>query len=104
MIAGITFMSGRATAQTLPGLTPEGYFVPPARLIDPDAERRADQIKQQNFRTNPVGQQGGLNLDLGNFKRPDDDFAEWRGLNDLANERAESYSGARLRIPLGGDH
>ncbi|RMF02161.1 MAG: hypothetical protein D6773_09080 [Alphaproteobacteria bacterium] len=92
-----------ASAQTLPGLAPGLYFEPPSRYIDKEAEREADRIKEQNYRTGQVGQQGGLNLDLGNFRRPEDeDFPEWRGLNDLANERASSYSGARVRIPLGG--
>jgi len=100
-IIPITFSAIPAKAQTVPGLVPDTYFNPPVRIIDTDIDRRGEQIKQKNYRSDQLGQQGGLNLDLGNFARPGDEHAQWWSRNELADDRASSYSGARFRIPLG---
>lgn len=103
LLSGVALASGLAGAaagQTVPPVPSQDLSTPPATtLIDPQAEKQADRIKDHTWRSAPVGQQKNWNLDIGHFK---EDKAQEQDLRERISEDEEAYSGFRLRLPLKG--
>lgn len=94
-----------ATAQTVRGLdspgtgeAPPSAGAPSSFIIEPDAQIKGDQIKQQTYRSQSVGKNQNWDLDIGRFQAPyNEDPA------GLAEDIEDSdYSGMRLRLPFRG--
>ena len=108
LLVTLAAMSSSPNAQTVRGLdAPEVNSGPPAAadadtapsfLIEPDAQIKGNQIKQKTYRSQAIGRNKNLDLDIGGFQAP---------INEDPNQLAEdledsSYSGMRLRLPLRG--
>lgn len=90
-----------AVAQTLPGLPTDEWFVPQTRLVDPQVDRDAETIREQTYRSTPVGQQQHWNLDIGHFSQDISD--EPVDLRDRVADQPPGFSGLRLRLTIGDD-
>ncbi|MEC9368628.1 MAG: hypothetical protein VX871_08035 [Pseudomonadota bacterium] len=86
-----------APAQDQPNPAPIAPVYAPSMALDPDAQRRADQIRREQYKSETIGQGGNLSLDVGKFVT--DTNPVERSLPDV---QEESYTGMRLRLPLKG--
>ena len=92
-------------AQTVRGLDSPGAGegappagTPPSFIIEPDAQIKGDQIKQQTYRSQAVGKNQNWDLDIGRFQAPYNEDPQ-----GLAEDIQDSdYSGMRLRLPFRG--
>ena len=92
-VKGLSDNSGGAPRPTLPPGEGPSQFI-----IEPDAQIKGDNIKQQTYRSDPAGQNKNWNLDIGRFQG---DYKEDpnRALESLDND---TFSGMRLRLPFRG--
>lgn len=95
LAAALPFSRPAVAQQPDPPVLQPGYS--PALTLDPDAQRQADQIRKEQYKSDTIGQGGNLSLDIGKFVTEPDPIE--RSMPDV---QEDSYTGMRLRLPLRG--